>query len=99
MNAKFYIAPKTKEVVEVVNGTDAVITFAGEEMKALTANTTEAATEKHIPVVTVEGDKVTVMVGSVTHPMLPEHYIEWIQLETENGSQRKMLMRISVRLP
>jgi superoxide reductase len=47
--------------------------------------------EKHVPVVTVEGNKVTVTVGSVEHPMAPEHYIEWIALETAKGSQRKTL--------
>lgn len=57
----------------------------GEEMEVLTANTTDAATEKHVPVVTREGNKLSVSVGSVDHPMEEAHYIQFIVLETENG--------------
>lgn len=57
----------------------------GEAMKELTANTTDAAQEKHVPVVTREGSRITVSVGSVDHPMIPEHYIEFIVLETKSG--------------
>ena len=57
----------------------------GEKMKELKAGTTDGALEKHVPVVTIEGSKVTVVVGEVEHPMLEEHYIEWIILETNKG--------------
>jgi superoxide reductase len=67
------------------------IVCCGEKMEALVANTVEASGEKHVPVATVEGDTVKVNVGSVDHPMIPEHLIEWIYLETENGGQRKVL--------
>lgn len=60
----------------------------GEE---LTANTTDGAHEKHVPVVTVNGDEVVVKVGSVEHPSLDAHYIEWIVLVTESGFQMKWL--------
>lgn len=63
----------------------------GEAMEVLEAGTVDAAREKHIPEVTVEGDKVTVQVGSVIHPMLEAHYIQWILLETKEGRQRKAL--------
>ena len=53
----------------------------------LTANTTDGALEKHVPVIEQDGDTVTVKVGSVEHPSLPAHYIEWILLETEQGFQ------------
>ena len=56
----------------------------GEE---LTANTTDGAHEKHVPVIEQNGNTVTVKVGSVEHPSLSEHYIEWILLETEQGFQ------------
>ena len=49
----------------------------------------DAAVEKHVPVWTVENDIVHVKVGSVEHPMLPEHYIEWVSLQTKQGNQRK----------
>ena len=63
----------------------------GEPMTELTANTTEAAFEKHIPAVSVEGNIVNVTVGEVEHPMIDAHYIEWIMLETKQGRQRKVL--------
>ena len=54
-------------------------------------NTTDAAGEKHVPVIEKDGSKVTVKVGEVEHPMLDAHYIEWIMLETKEGRQRKTL--------
>lgn len=63
----------------------------GETMAEITPNTTDAATEKHVPVVSVDGSKVHVEVGSVTHPMMQAHHIEWIILETSNGYQKKDL--------
>jgi len=64
----------------------------GEKMKEIIPGTADASLEKHVPVVEVDGNKVTVSVGSVAHPMVPEHYIEWISLETKEGSQRKILV-------
>ena len=60
-------------------------------MHELVANTTDAATEKHVPVIEIDGQHVKVTVGSVEHPMLPEHFIGWIALETKQGNQRKIL--------
>lgn len=57
----------------------------------LVANTVDAAQEKHVPVIEVAEDTVTVKVGSVEHPMLDAHYIEWIVLVTEGGFQMKWL--------
>lgn len=58
-------------------------------LKELVANTTDASTEKHVPEVTIDGDTVTVVIGSVEHPMEEKHYIEWIYVQTEKGGQRK----------
>lgn len=63
----------------------------GEPMEELIPGTTDAAVEKHVPEFTVNGNIVDVTVGSVEHPMLDAHYIEWIALETEQGGQRKAL--------
>lgn len=63
----------------------------GQKMTELVAGTVEASAEKHIPVYKVEGNKVHVTVGSVEHPMLEAHFIEWISLETKQGNQRKVL--------
>ena len=49
------------------------------------------AHEKHVPVYTVEGNLVTVKVGEVEHPMVDNHYIEWVSLQTKQGNQRKFL--------
>lgn len=63
----------------------------GIEMTEVVPNTTDAAQEKHVPVVTVNGDKVSVKVGSVAHPMTEEHYIEFIVLECKDSYQLKYL--------
>ena len=60
----------------------------GEE---ITPNTTDGALEKHVPVIEKDGDKVTVTVGSVEHPMLEAHYIQWIVLATAGGYEKKDL--------
>jgi len=63
----------------------------GEPMVEVVPGTVDAAKEKHIPAVTVNGSAVEVAVGSVEHPMLDKHYIEWIILETNQGFQKKDL--------
>lgn len=63
----------------------------GEEMLELVPNTSDGAGEKHVPVIERDGQTVTVKVGSVAHPMLEAHYIQWIALETAQGMQRKTL--------
>lgn len=63
----------------------------GRPMTEVIPGTTDAAVEKHVPVVKKEGKKVTVSVGSVEHPMIPEHYIEWIAITTKEGGQIKEL--------
>lgn len=89
--AKFRICRHCGNLVGMINDSGVTMICCGEPMEELTTNTTEAAHEKHLPDVTVEGDTVSVKVGSVDHPMIPEHYIEWIYLQTEHGGQRKAL--------
>ena len=89
---KFYINRTTKEIIEVVLGNDTTFTSKGGEMVELKANSTDAAGEKHVPVITVDGNKVHVVVGSVLHPMTEEHSIQFIALETKQGVQRKALV-------
>lgn len=78
-------------IVEVINSCNEVPSCCGEPMRELKANTTDAAKEKHVPEVSVEGNLVKVKVGSVEHPMTEEHHIAFIYLETENGVARKDL--------
>lgn len=88
---KFFRCKHCGNLITLLHESGAPITCCGEHMTELIANTTEAATEKHLPVVTVEGNTVTVCIGSVAHPMLEEHFIQWVYLETENGLQTKYL--------
>ncbi|NTV78866.1 MAG: desulfoferrodoxin [Clostridiales bacterium] len=88
---KFYICKHCGNVVTFINESGAPLTCCGDLMTLIEAGTVEASLEKHVPVVTVSGNTVTVEVGSVEHPMLPEHSIQWIYLDTEKGSQLKYL--------
>ena len=63
----------------------------GVKMEEIVANTVDAAKEKHVPEVTCEGSTIKVQVGSVAHPMMDAHYIQFIILETKNGYQKKDL--------
>ena len=67
------------------------IVIGGTEGEEIIPNTTDGAYEKHVPVIEHQGEHVIVKVGSVEHPMLPAHYIEWIILETATGYQKKDL--------
>ncbi|MDD5857308.1 MAG: desulfoferrodoxin family protein [bacterium] len=91
MEQKFYICEHCGNIVTKVKDAGVPVMCCGQKMKELIPGTTEAATEKHIPVYSVEGNLVKVQVGSVAHPMLPEHYIEWVFLQTAQGTQCKKL--------
>ena len=91
MDMKFFKCSHCGNIVAYVQSNGPKVSCCGEEMKELVANTTDAATEKHVPVVEIDGNLVTVSVGSVTHPMEEKHYIQWISLQTEQGNQRKAL--------
>ena len=67
------------------------IMCCGQKMTELIPGTSDGAVEKHVPVVTVDGNKVSVAVGEAEHPMVDAHYIEWVALETSAGVQRKAL--------
>ncbi len=67
-------------IVEVLHGGNGKLVCCNEEMELLEAKTADSAIEKHVPVIERSGDHVTVMVGSVPHPMTEDHHIEWIEL-------------------
>ena len=90
-NTKFYICPHCRNTVEMIYDTDIKLFCCAEEMQELVPNTVEASGEKHIPAVKVGVGKVEVNVGSVDHPMVNVHWIEWVQLVTDKGSYRKWL--------
>lgn len=87
----FFICKKCGNIVGMIHSSGVPIVCCGEEMTALKPNTVDAAQEKHVPVITVEGSTVTVKIGSVEHPMTEEHSIQWIYLETEKGGMRTCL--------
>lgn len=91
MEQKFYVCEHCGKIAAIVKESGVPLMCCGEKMKELIPGVTEAAAEKHIPVCVVKNNQVTVTVGEVSHPMLPEHYIEWISLETKQGNQRKVL--------
>lgn len=91
MEMKFYRCARCGQIVAIVKGTGAPLVCCGEPMKEIIPGTADAAVEKHVPVYEVSGNKVKVKVGEVAHPMLPEHYIEWVSLKTKLGNQRKAL--------
>lgn len=90
-DVKFYRCEHCGNIIEKIIDSGVSVVCCGEEMTELIPNTTDGAIEKHVPVVTIEGQKVTVKVGSVLHPMTADHYIQVIYLQTSNGIQYKKL--------
>jgi len=88
---KFYVCKHCGNMIGFINNSGAPLVCCGEKMTELVPNTTDASQEKHVPVVAVEGNRVSVSIGSAPHPMLEEHYILWVYLQTKNGGQRKVL--------
>ena len=79
-------------IVEVLHGGAGQLVCCGQPMNLMAPKQTEeGGYEKHLPVVTVDGNKVHVKVGSVEHPMMEKHWIEWIALDTKNGVHRVYL--------
>ena len=85
MALTFYKCDKCGDVIIKAYDLEDEISCCGDPMKPLKADVTDAALEKHVPDVTIDGDQVKVQVGSTLHPMIPEHFITFIALETENG--------------
>ena len=89
--AQFFRCKICGKIIEIVNSGAVDTVCCGEVMSELRANTNDGATEKHVPVIEVNGDKICVKVGSVVHPMEDDHYIQWIAIETDRGIYRKNL--------
>jgi superoxide reductase len=88
---KFFICGQCGNMVGLIKDEGGPMVCCGEEMDELVPNTVEASVEKHLPVVTVSGDSISVRIGSVPHPMEEAHRIEFVYVETERGGQRKCL--------
>ncbi len=88
---KFYVCNHCGNIIRYDKDAGVPVMCCGEKMEELVPGTTDAAQEKHVPAIEVNGDVVTVFVGEVEHPMEPEHYIEWIILETKDMEYKKKL--------
>lgn len=89
---KIFICTTCGNLVEMLNDSGQIPTCCGNPLKEVEANTVDAAHEKHVPVIESDGNIVIVTVGETKHPMIPEHYIEWIYLQTNKGLKRAKLM-------
>ena len=85
MDVKFYKCMHCGNIAVKVFDAGVPLVCCGEKMVELVAGSQDAALEKHVPAVEVEGNKVVVNVGSVDHPMLEEHWIQFIRLVTAKG--------------
>jgi superoxide reductase len=78
-------------IVEVIHDGMGELVCCGQPMQLMVENTTDAATEKHVPVIEKVDGGVKVMVGEVPHPMVDEHYIEWIEVIVDGKAYRQFL--------
>lgn len=88
---KFYICNHCGNIIRKVKDSKVSVFCCGEEMEELIPKTADVINEKHVPVIDVNDLLVKVTVGSALHPMIEEHYIEWICLETDKGIYFKNL--------
>ncbi len=77
-------------IVEVLHSGVGQLVCCGQPMRLVAEVEEGSAAEKHVPIVDY-GEKITVKVGSVPHPMEEKHYIEWIAVETDDATYRKYL--------
>lgn len=88
---QIYRCPICGNIVEVLHAGGGELVCCGKPMILLTANTTDGATEKHVPVIEKTTDSITVKIGSVPHPMEESHYIELIEIIADDKVYRKFL--------
>ena len=89
---RFQICETCGNIIGMIHDSGVPMMCCGKKLTKLIPGTVEASAEKHIPVPTVDGSAVKVVVGSVLHPMVEEHYITWIYMQTNVGGQRKNLL-------
>jgi superoxide reductase len=91
MEMKFYRCETCGQIIAIVKKTGVPVICCGKPMAEIIPGTTDASLEKHVPVYEVGDGVITVRIGSAAHPMIPEHYIEWVSVQTKFGNQRKAL--------
>ncbi len=92
MEQRFFICEHCGNIIAMVKSSGVPVVCCGQPMTELVPGTSDGAHEKHVPVYKVEGNKVIVNIGEVAHPMVAEHFIEWVSLQTKAGNQRKALV-------
>ncbi|NLV49512.1 MAG: desulfoferrodoxin [Clostridiales bacterium] len=88
---RFFICKHCGNLVGKIFDSGVSMICCGDEMTELIPGTTDASLEKHVPVITVSGNIVTVEIGSIPHPMEEAHYIQWVYIQSKKGGQRKCL--------
>ncbi len=88
---RFFLCAHCGNLIGVICNAGVPMTCCGQPMKELIPGSVDASHEKHVPQATVDGNTVTVNIGSVAHPMTEEHFIQWVYLQTAQGGQRKCL--------
>ena len=88
MEQRYFVCEHCGNMIAMVEDKGVPVMCCGQKMTELVPGSVDAAQEKHVPVIAIDGNTVTVSVGSVNHPMLPEHFIEWISIHTTQGNQR-----------
>ncbi len=91
MEMKFYKCSVCGQIVAIVKETGVPVVCCGKPMQEIVPGSVDTSQEKHVPVYKVDDGCVMVTVGEVEHPMVPEHYIEWVAIQTKYGNQRKQL--------
>ena len=84
----FYRCEKCGNLVEMINSSGVNPVCCGAPMTLLVPNSTDASVAKHLPIISRDGNKVTVTIGAELHPMTPEHYIMWIALAQGHSTKR-----------
>ncbi|MBQ0072480.1 MAG: desulfoferrodoxin [Spirochaetales bacterium] len=88
---KFFRCKSCENMVEVIEESTSPLVCCGRYMEEIIPYYLDASKEKHVPVIQKNGNRVTIYVGSNPHPMEKEHFIQWIVLETTQGSYRRNL--------
>ncbi len=88
---EIFKCPLCGNIVEVMHAGPGALVCCGQNMSLMSENTTDAATEKHVPVIEMGNGVITVKVGSIPHPMEDAHYIEWIELLADGKAYTQFL--------
>ena len=88
---KFFKCEHCGNIITMIKDSGVKVMCCGQPMTEIVPNTVDAAVEKHVPTAVREGNKLTVQVGSVPHPMMAEHHIAWIIAAQANKTQRVVL--------